>query len=115
MAKPPAAMPLYIQDFLQGTDAMPNEQVGAYVRAIAHQWEYGSVPADDGTALAAIFHVSKRRAHQLWSAIGPKFYRGADGLWRNLRCQSVRARAVDYSRRQQARARLSWNVERGRP
>ena len=100
MAKPPAAMPLYIQDFLQGTDAFTNEEVGAYVRAIVHQWEYGAVPADDPPALAALLHVSRRRALRLWSRIGPKFYRGADAQWRNLRCQAVRDRAVDYSKRQ---------------
>jgi uncharacterized protein YdaU (DUF1376 family) len=112
MAKPPAAMPLYVQDFLHGTAAMTNEEVGAYSRLLAHEWEHGSVPADDRTQLAALLHESPPRALQLWSRLHRKFRRGDDGQWRNPRCDRERVVAVEFSRQQQDRARKRWQSVR---
>lgn len=103
-------MPLYVHDFLHGTRAFSNEELGAYVRLLLQQWEYAAVPGDDQTALAALLQDSPRRAQQLWSRIGPKFHRDSEGRWRNPRCERERAGAVEFSRRQQARARARWHL-----
>jgi uncharacterized protein YdaU (DUF1376 family) len=105
-------MPLHVSDFLTGTHTLTNEETGAYVRLLFHQWEYDAVPADDRTALAALLHEAPIRAQQLWSRLGPKFRRGTDGRWRNPRAHREREGAVHYSRQQQARAHLRWRSRR---
>jgi len=105
---PRPIMPLHVEAFLHGTHWMSCDVVGAYVRLLLHQWAHGSVPGDDLAAVGAILHVSRRKAHYLWSRVGPKFIRASDATWRNLRLDETRRNAVEFSERQQARARLRW-------
>lgn len=38
------SFPFYVQDFLNGTAQMKNEEAGAYIRLLCHQWDKGSLP-----------------------------------------------------------------------
>jgi uncharacterized protein YdaU (DUF1376 family) len=88
-------MPTFIGDFMTAVASWPPERVGAYWLALMYSWEHNGLPADDEEAIAAIFHVrSMSTTRRLWSEIGHKFFRHADGLWRNWKQEAVRVEAT---------------------
>lgn len=68
-------MPLYIKDFLvdEAVVCMTNEQLGAYVRLLMHNWLEGSVP-DDEQKLAMLARAGRRWGH-LKASVLPLFPR----------------------------------------
>jgi uncharacterized protein YdaU (DUF1376 family) len=38
--------PFYASDFLTSTGSMSNEEVGAYIKLLCHQWDKGVLPKD---------------------------------------------------------------------
>jgi uncharacterized protein YdaU (DUF1376 family) len=104
-----AAMPMYVRDFMTGTVTMTPAQVGAYWRCLMYQWDSGAVPADDPRQLAKIIGCGPRQALHYWKVVGPKFRRGADGLWRNTRCEKERAARERFLAEQKHRALQRWS------
>lgn len=91
MASSPAFQ-FYPADWLVGTLTMSLAEEAAYLRLIGHQWSVGAIPGDDLPALARIIRVSERDAAKLWASVRNKFTKSDDGLWRNARLESERAK-----------------------
>lgn len=99
------AFQLYADDFLSGTIDMSQEEVGAYIRLLCHQWGKGSVP-DDKARLQRI------AGGRVSDAVMAKFPKGQDGLLRNPRLEAVRAERDQYSAKQAGRAKTGWETRR---
>ena len=101
------AFSFYAKEFLASTLAWALDTRGAYVTLLAYQWDAGSVPGDSFDALARVLGVSKLKARAVWAIVSPKFERGHDGLWRNVRLEQERQKQADR------RAALRENGARG--
>lgn len=109
------SLPFFTSDFLIAVATWPTERVGAYCLALFYQWEHGSLPADDASALALILHTTPTRARKLWSEIASKF-QVVNGLARNLRLEEhrkeVEAKVAKSSDRGTKGARALWHKRR---
>lgn len=110
MTKPPAFQ-FYALDFLQGTKLMTLSETGAYIKLLCEQWDQGGVP-DDIRALSRILHCSAKEADRMWNAIGHKFVKGDDDLYRNERLERERHKQLAYRSQQANRGRASGTVRR---
>src|SRR4030095_5113747 len=108
MALAPPAFQFYAGDFLVSTTTFSNEEVGAYIRLLSHQWVNGSVP-DDLRALAQILHTSSCVTQRIWQKISPKFSRGTDKLLRNPRLEEVRQKHYEFIELQAAKPHKRWS------
>lgn len=109
MAQPPS-FPFYPADWVLGTLTFTLAEDGAYLRLVMHQWNAGSVPGDDLSAVAKILRVSEREARVLWKVVSTKFVRGDDGQWRNARLEKQRDEKVRYHE-----AKRTNGLKGGRP
>jgi uncharacterized phage protein (TIGR02220 family) len=93
----------YPQDFLEGTAAMSDEEVGCYIRLLCHQWLLGKdgLPASQDEIMALI-----KRPTPIPSAVMAKF-QNINGLLKNQRMEIERDKQLAYrlSRRKGAVAR----------
>jgi len=105
--KPPAFQ-FYVRDFLTGTQTMTLEEVGAYTRCLAYEWDAGGLP-DDVTQLARVMICPRAKVKKIWPKIRQKFVRNADGFWRNSRLESERVKQQAFRDRQGA---LAWRGTR---
>lgn len=106
MSAPPAFQ-FYPADWLVGTLLFSLAEDGAYLRCVMHQWSTGSVPGDDIRALSRVMRVSEKETRDLWAVIHDKFIRCDDGLWRNARLETERAKQVLYRESQAENGRRS--------
>lgn len=90
------AFQFYVADYVMGTMMMDAAERGVYMDCLCHQWSAGGVPGDDLKALARVMRVSDREAKRLWAAVGQKFTRSADGLWRNARLEAEREKQAAF-------------------
>lgn len=79
--KPPAFQ-FYADDFLAGTFAMTDEEVGQYIRMLCYQWSHGGATQEDLLA-----HIRSKR---ISPRVLAKFKVCDDGLLRNERMERVR-------------------------
>jgi uncharacterized protein YdaU (DUF1376 family) len=103
MSKPPAFL-FYPRDFLVGTQTLALDDVGAYIRCLAYQWDTGAVPGDSIEALASVLVCPPAEAAARWAGIRHKFIRQLDGRWVNLRLEREREKLANLSRRGRAGA-----------
>jgi uncharacterized protein YdaU (DUF1376 family) len=96
----------YAQDFLGSTLAWTDEQVGAYLRLLSHQWINGEVPFDDPKKLARISDSAAENITLLRS----KF---PDGL--NPRLEKIRDAMVDRSEQGRIAAQARWGSRQDSP
>lgn len=68
--------PFYWRDFDEATREMTNEEVGAYMRLLYYQWQYGSIPADRQVAARI---TGESLPPDLWDRLLRKF-KPSDGL-----------------------------------
>jgi uncharacterized protein YdaU (DUF1376 family) len=81
----------YATDFLIGTALFTLPERGAYITLLAYQWEHGSIPGDDLSALGRLFGTSKtKEIRSVFRAISGKFERSSNGEWRNKRLEQER-------------------------
>lgn len=99
------AFSFYARDFLAGTSTMSLQEVGAYMRLLAYQWDAGSVPAEPEER-ARVMGCAKAQERDLWKRIGKKFVL-SDGVYLNVRLEEERQKQTDR------RQRLSDNGKRG--
>ena len=96
MPQPPS-FPFYAGDWIAGTATLGLAEKGAYIDCLAHQWTSGDgVPGDDPVALARIVRSTPAEARKVWAAIGRKFTKGDDGLYRNPRIERERETKARY-------------------
>lgn len=89
--KPPAFQ-FYADDFLAGTADMTNDEVGAYIRLLCHQWSKGGLPNDPE-------RLSRMAGAMPVPSLGyvlSKFRPCEDGLLRNDRLESERQKQDAY-------------------
>lgn len=108
-AKAPAFQ-FYAKDFLEGTAAFSNAEVGAYLRLLLHSWDAGPLPTDE-MRLARLAKESRAEFRKLWIVISVKWKREGDGLI-NVRLESVRETQRAYrstmSTRGKRGAKVRW-------
>lgn len=98
------AFQFYVQDFLIGTLSMTAEEVGGYIRLLAHQWDAGSIPNDD----AKLIKLTGARKKAL-PAIKIKFVIQDDGTLKNSRLEKVRAQQEEFRMKQKDKANKRWH------
>lgn len=110
--KPPAFQ-FYADDFLAGTADMTNEEVGAYIRLLCHQWSKGCIPGD-------MDRVSRMAGAMPVPSLGyilSKFQRGEDGNFRNARMEAERKKQDEYRLKQAEKGKVGadkrWNHSTG--
>jgi uncharacterized protein YdaU (DUF1376 family) len=87
------AFQFYADDFLAGTLDMSQEDVGAYIRLLCHQWSRGSIPVET--------EKQQRLAGGSISAdVLLKFPVGDDGLRRNPRLEEEREKQMEFRQKQ---------------
>lgn len=91
------AFSFYARDFLAGTSTMSLQEVGAYVRLLAYQWDAGSVPAEPDER-ARVMGCAKAQERELWKRIEKKFVL-TDGVYLNERLEEERTKQTDRRRR----------------
>lgn len=93
-------LPLYYNDIQSSTLHWTDEEFGAYMRLLIHQWDKGSVP-EDPVRLRRISETAKKN----WDVLGPKFYKGEDGLLRNKKMEEVRVNREKFKEKQKGNVR----------
>jgi uncharacterized protein YdaU (DUF1376 family) len=104
-----AWMPLYIGDYLGGTNRLTTEQHGAYLLIIFDYWMNGA-PPDDDAELSAITRLSQEQ----WAAQRPKiqrYFTVVDGHWRHDRIDRELELAVGRSNKALAAAVARWGTQ----
>jgi hypothetical protein len=87
------AFQFYADDFLAGTLDMSQDEVGAYIRLLCHQWSRGSIPVET--------EKQQRLAGGSVSVdVLAKFQLCDDGLFRNARLESEREKQKEYRNKQ---------------
>jgi uncharacterized protein YdaU (DUF1376 family) len=94
--------PFYPADFIVGTMMLSAEEVGAYIRLLAFQWQQGGIPSAPGEQAI----IAGVRAGKLAKVL-TKFEMGADGFLRNTRLEAERVKVED------ARSRNAENGKKG--
>lgn len=96
--KPPAFQ-FYPDDFISGTFAMTDEEVGQYMRLLCKQWNHGSIDPNSAAENIRSATVSPR--------VLAKFRKGQDGLLRNLRMEQERRKQAKYRQQQSLKGQAS--------
>jgi len=99
------AFSFYAKDFVTGTSTMSLQEVGAYIRLLAYQWDVGSVPTDPSDR-ARILGCAKAQERELWKKVSKKFVLRND-VYLNERLEEERQKQTDR------RQRLSDNGKLG--
>lgn len=86
------AFQLYASDFLAGTQEMSQEEVGAYIRLLCHQWTRGSIPSDPSKQ-------ERLAGGPVSDDVLAKFPVSDGGERRNLRLESYRIKLATYRAR----------------
>ena len=111
MANNPPAYQFYARDFDAATSDWSNEEVGAYIRLLNHQWENNGLPADT-ERIARILRVTKDQLATLWKVLKVKFPPGSNGILQNPRMEQVRYEQSEFREKKRlagvAGARVRW-------
>lgn len=97
MPKDPV-LPLYYNDIDRTTKDWTDEEFGAYMRLLIHQWDKQSLP-NDMTRLQRIAFTVKKH----WKLLQSKFPKSEDGLLRNPRMEEIRDARERFKERQKER------------
>jgi uncharacterized protein YdaU (DUF1376 family) len=106
MTKAPAFQ-FYVQDFLLGTADFSAEEVGGYIRLLAHQWDKGGLPNDDKRLLK----MTGMKAKSL-PVVKAKFTIDEDGQLRNHRLEIERNKQVQWRMKSAEAGKKSGHVRR---
>ena len=83
------AFQFYPDDFLGGTMILSQDEVGAYIRLLCHQWTRGALPADPAK-------LRRLAGGPVSEEVLAKFDKGEDGQLRNGRMEAVRAKLQHF-------------------
>jgi len=102
------AFQFYADDFLAGTLDLSQEEVGAYVRLLCHQWNRGSIPVEA--------EKQQRLAGGSVSVdVLAKFRLQPDGKLVNERLEQERQKQADYREAQRQKGLASAEARRKQP
>lgn len=104
MSKNPV-LPLYYNDINSSTEHWSDEEFGAYMRLLIHQWDKGGLP-DDSTRLKRI--ASTVRKH--WKLLKDKFKKDPDGQLRNPRMEEIRINRNKFLEKQAENIRKRYQT-----
>lgn len=95
MAKNPV-LPLYYNDLTTSTQDWTDEEFGAYLRLLIHQWRQGYLPKDYQrlTRIATSLNTT-------WPLLKSKFQE-IDGVLKNPNMEEIRAKKAAHSEKQKA-------------
>ena len=93
MAKDPV-LPLYYNDITSSTQDWSDEEFGAYMRLLIHQWDKGGIPNDPVRLNRIITSLGSS-----WVTVGLKFSL-QDGLLKNSRMEEIRAERERFKQKQ---------------
>lgn len=91
-------IPLDARCILQDEDLFDNATLGAYVRALAYQWIYGSLPSDP-ERLSGICRTSPAAMEATWRNIAHRFTAHSTSPSRIMDEQSAQQRLAALRRR----------------
>lgn len=101
MEKPPAFQ-FYAGDFLSNDHVclMTNEQIGAYVLLLCHQWQRPEgLPASLSSLAKLARCTTARFERNIWPAISACFEAGENGHWFNSRLEKERTAQMTFRER----------------
>lgn len=104
--KPPAFQ-FYPDDFLGGTMHFTDAELGLYMRLLCVQWSAGSLPDDD----CELSSYGKGRTSI--ARVKQKFEKGGDGMLRNARMETERAKQLAFREKQAAYGRQGGRPSKG--
>lgn len=78
-------LPLYFKDLIQSTQDFSDEEFGAYLRLLIHQWSKGSIPSD-ANRLNRIAHTSEKN----WELLKGKFQPSGENCLQNTKMEEIR-------------------------
>src|SRR4051812_17202665 len=114
MRAPSPAFSYYPKDIMsdEHCSVMTLEEFGAYHRLLCHAWLEGSIPKD-GTKLARLLGVSRKKVDKLWPALGPCWSAGNEPdrlIQQRLENERIKqhARSEEQSRKGTQRAAGRW-------
>lgn len=104
MAKNPV-FPVYYNDLIGSTKEWTDEEFGAYVRLLIHQWDKGFIPSE-------MFRLNKiaDSAEKNWIILSEKFPAGTDFKFRNLRLEEIREEKKRHSEKQKENIRKRYQT-----
>lgn len=106
--------PFFGRDFDAATASWSNQETGAYVRLLNHQWDSGFV-SDDIREIASIIRETPVKARELWRRrLEAKFPAGTDGRRRNPRLAELRRKREEIGESNAHRGRLGAEKRYGR-
>lgn len=112
-------LPLFANDFLNGTSELSDQAVGRYIRLLCYQWLKGSVPADPNYAAdLQIFAPAEANADACASRaerakmILDCYFEVEESRARNLRLEADREKVKSKSRQAKEAASKRWKQER---
>lgn len=91
------AFSFYARDFLTGTATMSLQEVGAYVKLLAYQWDAGIVPSS-AHERARILGCTKAEERKIWARLASKFTY-VDDAFQNTRLEEERQKQAERRRR----------------
>lgn len=97
MTKKLPFMPLYVDDLLEDTEELSNEQFGAYMRFLCTGWKHGGSMPNDDHFLARACRVSMQKWPHLKPVLWPFLTIMRDGRVTQRRMARERARALARS------------------
>ncbi len=104
MTKPPAFQ-FYASDFLASTMVMTTMEVGAYIRALAHSWDCGALPKDEGK-LSRMLQLTPDEFQVVWPTLRERFTETPKG-YINKRLEVERKKQALYREKQANKGRAS--------
>lgn len=109
-------MPVYIGDLLADTSHLTNEEFGAYMRLLFHQWRRGHIPERD---FLQVSRISGDASSIAVARLKQFFETDEAGDFFNGRCDREKTRSLEnratYVERAKKAAAARWNAKRGKP
>jgi len=109
MANDKFVMPLYFKDLNETTKDWFDEEFGAYVRLLIHQWSQGVVPEE----MKRLVKIAES-AEKNWHVIGKKFSKTKNGL-QNKRLEEIRAEKNAFNLKQKINGKRGGRPRKNKP
>jgi uncharacterized protein YdaU (DUF1376 family) len=103
--------PLYTADFLVSTSSFTNEEVGAFIRLLSHEWDKGVLPADMSRLARLAGYADAHAFALLWDVLKDKFTAVKDGFV-NERMEQQRVHQEEVSRKRSSSSLKRWDSEK---
>ena len=103
-------MPLYVGDYISGTQRLTTEQHGAYLLLILDYWRNGP-PPDDDDVLAQIVKMDRAKWRKARLTL-VRLFKIENGEWRHKRIERELARVDAITEKRSAAAKVRWGKDK---